>query len=70
MEPRREPLWVRGGRFAALGLEFGFAVAAGVVVGFYLDRWAGTAPWLTLVFTLAAFAGAVYRLVWALRRFG
>ena len=66
---RRESPWVRGSRFAALGLEFGVTVAAGVIAGYYVDQWTGVSPLCTLLFTLGAMGGALYRLMWTLRRF-
>jgi len=53
----------------AVGMEFGLTIVAGVLVGYYLDQWAGTAPLFTLVFTLGALAGALYRIIWMLNRF-
>ena len=31
-------------RFIAVGMEFGGTVVAGVLAGYYLDMWLGTAP--------------------------
>jgi len=64
-----ESAWVRAGRFAAVGLEFGATVSAGVILGYHLDQWLGTAPLFTLVVALAALGGALYRLAWLLQRF-
>jgi ATP synthase protein I len=61
--------WLKAGRFAALGTEFGTIIVAGVLIGYYTDRWLGTEPWLTLLFTLGGLAGALYRLVWMLKRY-
>ncbi len=65
----REDAWVRGGRFTAVGLEFGFTIVAGVILGYYLDGWLGTAPLFTLLLTLGALGGALYRMIWMLRRY-
>jgi len=59
---------IRAARFAALGFEFAGTVVAGVLVGYYLDSRLGVAPLFTLLFTLGGAGGAVYRLLWALRR--
>jgi F0F1-type ATP synthase assembly protein I len=64
-----EPAWVRAGRFAAVGLEFGATVSAGVILGYYVDQWLGTPPLFTLLTTLGALGGALYRLAWTLQRF-
>lgn len=60
---------MKGARFAALGSEFGVTIVAGVVAGYYLDEWLGTSPLLILLFTVGAFAGAVYRMVAMLNRY-
>ena len=33
-----------------LGVEFVAGIAVGSIIGFYLDKWLGTTPWLFLVF--------------------
>jgi len=43
-------------------------VVAGVLVGYYLDSYLGTPPLFTLVLTLAGMGGALYRLLWSLKR--
>ncbi|MCX8073720.1 MAG: AtpZ/AtpI family protein [Candidatus Binatia bacterium] len=52
----------------AAGTELAASVVGGVIAGYYLDRYLGSAPWLTLLFTLAGLAGGLSRLLWALRR--
>ena len=68
MDDRRSSL-EKAGRFTAVGMEFGVTIVAGVLLGYYLDQWAGTPPLFTLLLTLGALAGALYRLVWMLNRF-
>jgi len=63
-----DPGWVRGARYAGFGFEFAGIIVAGVVLGDYLDRHLGTAPWLTLLLTVGAMAGAVRRLLWSLKK--
>ena len=50
-------------RALALATALGWPIAAGVVLGAYLDRRFGSAPWLTLALTLGGFVGAVRRLI-------
>ena len=33
-----------------LGVEFVAGIAVGSIIGFFLDKWLGTTPWLFLVF--------------------
>jgi len=68
-QKRRESGIVQAGRFGALGFEFAGTVVAGVVAGYYLDQWLHTAPLFTLLVTLAGMGGALYRLLWMLKRF-
>ena len=36
--------------YSTLGLEMGLSVALGVGIGYYLDKWLNTEPWLLIVF--------------------
>ena len=40
-----------------LGTELIAAVAVGTIIGFILDSWFGTKPWLLIIFFLGAAAG-------------
>jgi ATP synthase protein I len=35
---------------ASVGLELGLSVIIGLLMGYYLDKWLGTGPWLMLLF--------------------
>jgi F0F1-type ATP synthase assembly protein I len=59
---------VRAGRFMAFGFEFAGTVVAGVISGYYLDKYVGTPPLFTLLLTLAGMGGALYRLLWNLKQ--
>lgn len=54
---------------AALGLEFSSAVLGGLILGYYLDEWLGTKPWLMLLGTFGGLGTAVARMVVLTRRF-
>ena len=60
---------MRASRFVGVGFEFAGTVVAGVIVGHYIDTHIHTEPLFTLVLTLAAMGGALYRLLWSLKRF-
>ena len=45
----------------AVGIEFVGTVLVGALIGFLLDKWLGTAPWLMIVFLLLGFAGGLRR---------
>ncbi|RLA79685.1 MAG: hypothetical protein DRG36_04460 [Deltaproteobacteria bacterium] len=46
----------------------GLAVAVGVGIGYYLDRWLGTEPWFLIVFLFFGIAAGFRNLFRALRR--
>jgi len=50
--------------YSTLGLEMGLSVAVGAIIGYYLDKWLHTEPWLLIIFLLfGVFAGfrSLYR---------
>ena len=60
---RREAAGPKGDEGLGLGLriavELVASVAVGFGLGFALDRWLGTGPWLLLVFLILGFAAGV-----------
>jgi ATP synthase protein I len=66
--PARGPL-TRYARFGALAYEISGTIFGGAVVGWALDHWLGTEPYLALACTLAAVVGSFMRLIVLLRRF-
>jgi len=56
-------------QMTALGLEFSGAVIGGLIVGYYLDEWLGTEPWLLLIGTFGGLATAVVRILALTKRF-
>ncbi len=38
------------GSVSTIGLTMAFSIALGALIGYYLDRWLGTTPWLSFVF--------------------
>jgi F0F1-type ATP synthase assembly protein I len=38
------------GFVSTVGLSMGIAIALGALIGYYLDKWLDTSPWLLLVF--------------------
>lgn len=45
--------------FSQLGIRLAATVFVGVLIGKYLDRLLGTAPWLLLIFSLLGAAAAM-----------
>lgn len=58
------------GRYSALGLEMAVSVLIGLAVGYYLDKWLGTGPWLTVLWIGIGFAAGVRSLYRAALRSG
>jgi F0F1-type ATP synthase assembly protein I len=58
----------RAGQFLGVGFEFAGVVIACVIGGYYLDDYLGTSPLFILLLTLGGMTGALYRLLWMLRR--
>ncbi|MEW6721572.1 MAG: AtpZ/AtpI family protein [Thermodesulfobacteriota bacterium] len=47
------------GRYSALGFEMALSVVIGLGIGYYLDKWLGTAPWLMILWMGFGFAAGV-----------
>src|SRR5512141_2394763 len=58
------------GKYSALGLEMALSVVIGMGIGYYLDRWLGTGPWLMIVWISLGFAAGVRSLYRAAVRSG
>ena len=46
-----------------IGITIIVCVAIGIFLGWLLDRWLGTAPWLMLVFILLGIAAAIKSII-------
>jgi ATP synthase protein I len=66
----RKALFRELGKYSALGLEMAISVVAGLGIGYYLDRWLGTAPWLMILWLGFGFAAGVRSLYRAAVRSG
>lgn len=54
--------WMAFMTYGSLGLEMGLSVAIGIAIGYYLDRYFGTSPILTLVFLIFGLIAGMKRL--------
>jgi F0F1-type ATP synthase assembly protein I len=59
---------LKSSRMMAIGFELAGTVVGGLVLGYYLDRYAGTEPLFTILCTIAGMAGGMRVLLWALKR--
>ena len=47
----------------SLGLVLPSSIIIGLAIGYFLDKWLGTNPWLLLVFTLLGVASGLISLI-------
>lgn len=66
-KPRRPDLR-RLAEMASTGLLLPSSIAVGLFLGYYLDRWLGTAPWLLITFTLLGVASGLISLLRAIKK--
>ncbi|MFH1092320.1 MAG: AtpZ/AtpI family protein [Pseudomonadota bacterium] len=52
MDPKTKKFLKLGALASSVGLAMVLATVIGLAVGYYLDKWLGTSPWLTLIFLL------------------
>jgi ATP synthase protein I len=48
--------------FSIIGLMFPTSIAVGLAIGYFLDRWLHTAPYLLIIFTLYGVVAGFYHL--------
>ena len=54
--------------YSTVGLEMGLSVAVGAIIGYYLDKWLHTDPWLLIVFLIFGVIAGFRSLYRALKR--
>jgi ATP synthase protein I len=57
------PFLRRAGLYLGVAFELPGTIIGGLAVGYFLDQYLGTSPWLLIALTVIAFAGAFVRLV-------
>ena len=53
----------------SLGLLLPSSIAVGLLMGYFLDKWLGTGPWLLLVFSLLGAASGLISLIRAVIKY-
>ena len=66
-KPRRPDLR-RLAELSSLGLILPSSIGVGLFLGYFLDRWLGTAPWLLLIFTVLGIVSGLLSLFRALKK--
>lgn len=65
-QDHQTPFLRRAGLYVAVGFELPSTILGGLLVGYLLDNYFGTSPWLLIAISAVAFVGACVRLVqWA-----
>jgi F0F1-type ATP synthase assembly protein I len=59
----KNPLLRKAGLYLGIALELPGTVLAGLLVGYFLDDYFGTSPWLLMALAVIAFVGAIVRLI-------
>jgi F0F1-type ATP synthase assembly protein I len=66
----RQSLFLRkAGLYLGVAFELPATIIGGLAVGYFLDHYFGTSPWLLLSLTAIAFVGAFVRLIYWVRFF-
>jgi F0F1-type ATP synthase assembly protein I len=67
LPPAREPRkkWVE---YSSIGLMFPASILVGFAIGFFLDKWLKTDPWLTIICILYGILAGFYNLFSQTRR--
>jgi ATP synthase protein I len=60
--------WKALGELSSIGIALVVATVIGLAGGYYLDRWLGTSPWLTLIGLLFGIAAGFVNLFRAVKR--
>ena len=60
--------WKALGELSTVGMTLVLATVIGLAGGYYLDRWLGTSPWLTLIGLLFGIAAGFVNLFRAVKR--
>jgi ATP synthase protein I len=60
--------WRALGELSTIGLALVIATVIGLAGGYYLDRWLGTSPWLTLIGLVLGIAAGFVNLFRSVRR--
>lgn len=67
-EKPRGPDFRRLAELTSIGLMLPSSIAVGLFMGYFLDRWLGTEPWLLLIFTVLGVVSGLLSLLRALRK--
>jgi len=55
---------------ASMGMQLAANTIGGVFIGYYLDRYFGTSPWLTIIFLILGTAAGLRNIYAAAKKYG
>ncbi|OMH41011.1 AtpZ/AtpI family protein [Desulfurobacterium indicum] len=58
---------IKDASLSTVGLSFAFAVAIGFFVGYYLDKWLKTSPWMTIIWLFIGLAAGFKNIYMAVK---
>lgn len=61
-EPEDKPVFRQLFTVGALGIQFALSIFVGFAIGYYLDKFFGTFPWLTIIFLIIGIVAAFLEL--------
>ena len=62
-QENQAPFLRRAGLYLGVAFELPGTILGGLVIGYFLDQYLGSSPWLLLACTALAFVGAFIRLI-------
>lgn len=68
-QDNQTPFLRRAGLYLGVAFELPGTILGGLVLGYFLDVYLGTSPWLLIALTALAFVGAFVRLIQWVRFF-
>jgi F0F1-type ATP synthase assembly protein I len=68
-QDRQAPFLRKAGLYLGVAFELPGTILGGLVIGYFLDEYFATAPWLLIGITAVAFVGAFVRLIYWVRFF-
>ena len=62
------PEWFKKLEYSSVGIEMGMSVAVGAAIGYYLDQWLGTEPYMLFLWFFAGVGSGFMALLRTLKK--
>jgi ATP synthase protein I len=63
VSPKKESNYRKLANISSLALMLPSSIAVGLFLGYWLDKWLGTKPWLMMIFTPLGVASGLFSLI-------